>query len=93
MRLVFGAIYIAAFEGLFGNIDFVVREGTVIYHIRVLAVRWLDISGDEWSIDPKTAVSATTSLLVLLGIAAAFAAAGAITFAMREFRVKTPEGS
>jgi ABC-2 type transport system permease protein len=91
--LVFGAIYIVAFEGLFGSIDFVVREGTVIYHIRVLAVRWLEINGAEWSIDPATAASATTSLLVLLGIAAAFAAIGAITFAMREFRVKTPEGN
>jgi ABC-2 type transport system permease protein len=91
--LVLGAVYVAAFEGIFGNIDFVIREATVIYHIRVLAVRWLDISGAEWSIDPKTAVSATTSLLVLLGIAAAFAAIGAITFAVREFRVKTPEGN
>jgi ABC-2 type transport system permease protein len=91
--LVFGAIYIVAFEGLFGNIDFVVREGTVIYHIRVLAVRWLDINGAEWSIDPATAASATTSLTVLLGIAAVFAAIGAITFATREFRVKTPEGN
>jgi ABC-2 type transport system permease protein len=91
--LVFGAVYVAAFEGIFGNIDFVIREATVIYHIRVLAVRWLDISGGEWSIDPKTAVSATTSLLVLLGIAGAFAAIGAVTFATREFRVKTPEGN
>jgi ABC-2 type transport system permease protein len=91
--LVLGAVYIAAVEGIFGNIDFMVREATVIYHVRVLAVRWLDISGAEWSIDPKTAVSATTSLLVLLGITAAFAAIGAITFAAREFRVKTPEGN
>jgi ABC-2 type transport system permease protein len=91
--LVFGAIYIVAFEGVFGNIDFVIREATVIYHIRVLAVRWLDINGAEWSIDPATAASATTSLLVLLGVTAAFAVIGAITFAMREFRVKTPEGN
>jgi ABC-2 type transport system permease protein len=91
--LLFGAIYIVAFEGIFGNIDFVVREGTVIYHIRVLAVRWLGINGAEWSIDPATAASASTSLIVLLGIAAAFAAIGAITFAAREFRVKTPEGN
>jgi ABC-2 type transport system permease protein len=91
--LVFGAIYIVAFEGLFGNIDFVVREATVIYHIRVLAVRWLDINGAEWSIDPATAASASTSLIVLLSIAAAFAVIGAITFAAREFRVKTPEGN
>jgi ABC-2 type transport system permease protein len=91
--LVIGAVYIAVFEGMFGNIDFMVREGTVIYHIRVLAMRWLDINGAEWSIDPKTAVSASTSLIVLLSITAAFAVIGAITFAVREFRVKTPEGN
>jgi ABC-2 type transport system permease protein len=91
--LVFGAIYIVAFEGLFGSIDFVVREATVIYHIRVLAVRWLEINGAEWSIDPATAVSALTSVIVLLSIAVAFAVIGAITFAAREFRVKTPEGN
>jgi ABC-2 type transport system permease protein len=91
--LVFGAIYIVAFEGIFGGIDFVIREATVIYYIRVLAVRWLDIPGADWSIDPATAVSASTCVIVLLGIAAFFSALGAITFATREFRVKTPEGN
>jgi ABC-2 type transport system permease protein len=91
--LVVGAIYIVAVEGIFGSIDFVIREATVVYYIRVLAVRWLDIPGADWSIDPATAVSASTCVIVLLGIAAAFAAIGAITFASREFRVKTPEGS
>jgi hypothetical protein len=32
-------------------------------------------------------------VIVLLSIATAFAAIGAITFATREFRVKTPEGN
>jgi ABC-2 type transport system permease protein len=91
--LVFGAIYIVGFEGVFGSIDFVIREATVIYYIRVLAVRWLDIPGADWSIDPATAVSASTCVLVLLGITAGFSALGAITFATREFRVKTPEGN
>ncbi len=91
--LVFGAIYIVAFEGIFGTINFVIREATVIYYVRVLAVRWLDLSGAEWSIDTSTAVSASTCAIVLLGITAAFAALGAITFDSREFRVKTPEGN
>ncbi len=56
--LVVGAIYIVGFEMIFGSIDFVIRELTVIYYIRVLAVRWLDLSGADWSIDPATAVSA-----------------------------------
>ena len=29
-----GAIYIVVVEGIFGSIDFVIREATVIYHIR-----------------------------------------------------------
>jgi ABC-2 type transport system permease protein len=91
--LVIGAIYIVVFEGIFGSIDFVIREATVVYYIRVLAVRWLDIPGADWSIDPATAVSASTCVIVLLSIATAFAAIGAITFATREFRVKTPEGN
>lgn len=91
--LVVGAIYIVVVEGFFGGIDFVIREATVIYYIRVLAVRWLDVPGVDWSIDPETAVSASTCVIVLLSIAGAFAAIGAIAFATREFRVKTPEGN
>jgi ABC-2 type transport system permease protein len=91
--LVFGAIYIVIFEGIIATIDFVIREATVIYYIRVLAVRWLELSGADWSIDPSTAVSASTCVIVLLSVTAVFAALGAITFGMREFRVKTPEGN
>jgi ABC-2 type transport system permease protein len=91
--LAFGAIYIVVVEGILGGIDFVIREATVIYYVRVLAVRWLDLSGVDWSIDPSTSVSASTCVIVLLGINAAFAALGAITFATREFRLKTPEGN
>jgi ABC-2 type transport system permease protein len=91
--LVVGAIYIVVVEGIFGSIDFVIREATVIYSIRVLAVRWLDIPGADWSIDPAVAVSASTCVIVLVSIAAVFAVLGAITFGAREFRVKTPEGN
>lgn len=91
--LVVGAIFIVGFEMIFGSIDFVIRELTVIYYVRVLAVRWLDLSGADWSIDPETAVSASTCVIVLLGITFAFSALGAVTFNSREFRVKTPEGN
>ena len=91
--LVFGAVYIVVFEGVFANIDFVIREATVMYYIRVLAVRWLDMPGADWSIDLSTAPAASTCLIVLLTVSAVFAALGALTFGMREFRVKTPEGS
>ena len=36
--LIVGAIYIVIFEGVIANIDFVIREATIMYHIRVLAV-------------------------------------------------------
>jgi ABC-2 type transport system permease protein len=91
--LVIGAVYIVIFEGVLANIEFVVREATVIYYIRVLSVRWLDLSGADWSIDPSTAPSDSTCLIVLLSVSAIFAALGALTFGMREFRIKTPEGS
>lgn len=91
--LVVGAIYIVIVEGLFGSIPFMVREITVIYYIRVLAVRWLDLPGADWSIELDRAVSASTCVIVLASIAAAFAALGALTFRTREFRVKTPEGN
>lgn len=91
--LAVGAIYIVIFEGLIANIDFVIREATVIYYIRVLSVRWLDLSGADWSIDPASAPAASTCLIVLLSVTALFAALGALTFATREFRVKTPEGN
>jgi ABC-2 type transport system permease protein len=91
--LVIGAIYIVILEGVIANIDFVIREATVIYHIRVLSVRWLDMPGDDWSIVPATAPAASTCLIVLLSVSALFAALGAWTFGMREFRVKTPEGN
>ncbi|HZW30773.1 MAG TPA: ABC transporter permease, partial [Isosphaeraceae bacterium] len=91
--LVVGAVYIVVFEGVIANIDFVIREATVIYYIRVLSVRWLDRSGADWSIDPATAPSASTCLIVLLSATAVFALLGALTFGTREFRVKTPAGS
>jgi ABC-2 type transport system permease protein len=91
--LVIGAIYIVVFEGVMANIDFVFRNATVMYLIRVLSVRWLDLPGSDWSIDPAVAPAPSTCLIVLLGASAVFTALGALIFRMREFRVKAPEGS
>ncbi len=90
--LAVGAIYIVIFEGLLANIDFVFRYATVMFYIRVLSMRWLDLSGTDWSIDPAVAPDASTCLITLLSTSAVFAILGALTFALREFRVKTPEG-
>jgi ABC-2 type transport system permease protein len=91
--LAVGAIYIVIFEGVLANIDFVFRYGTVMFFVRVLSVRWLDLPGADWSIDPTVVPAASTCLITLLSTSAVFAILGAVTFSMREFRVKTPEGS
>ena len=86
-------VYIVVFEGVLANIDFVIREATVMYYVRMLGVRWLDLSGADWSIDPATAPTATTCLLMLLGIGVVLTLLGSWLFSVREFRVKTPEGN
>jgi len=91
--LVAGAIYIVVFEGVMANIDFVFRYATVMYFIRVLSVRWLDLPGTDWSIDPTLAPANSTCLISLLSTSAVFAVLGAVTFSLREFRIKTPEGA
>jgi ABC-2 type transport system permease protein len=91
--LVIGAIYIVVFEGVLANIDFVVRSATVMYYIRVLSVRWLDLPGADWSIDLATAPTVSTCLMTLLTATGIIAIVGAWSFSIREFRVKTPEGS
>jgi ABC-2 type transport system permease protein len=91
--LIIGAIYIVVFEGFLANVDFVFRFATIMYYIRVLSIRWLDLSGADWSIDPQTAPSSTTCLLILIGTTAWASLLGAWIFQVREFRVKTPEGS
>jgi ABC-2 type transport system permease protein len=91
--LVVGMGYIVVFEGALANIDFVMRKGTVMYYLRVLSVRWLDLAGADWSIDPATAPTAMTCLLTQVGIGLGCALLGSVVFSLREFRVKTPEGS
>ena len=91
--LVIGAIYIVVFEGVLANIDFVVRSATVMYYIRVLSVRWLELPGADWSIDLATAPTVSTCLITLLTATGIIAILGAWSFSTREFRVKTPEGS
>ena len=91
--LVLGVLYIIVFEGVVANIDFMVRHVTVMYYVRNLCVHWLDLRVSDWAIDPATAPSVTTCLLTLIGTGSVLALLGAWLFSVREFRVKTPEGS
>jgi ABC-2 type transport system permease protein len=88
-----GIAYILVFEGLFANVDFVVRKGTVMYYIRVLASRWLGLSVESWSLDLDFAPTGRAALLTLLIASAVAAVLAAAVFTLREFRLKTPEGS
>jgi ABC-2 type transport system permease protein len=100
--LIAGLAYIIAFEGLLANFDAVVRQLTVMYYFRVLALRWLAPARSErwsielsnrWSIDLTTAPSADRCLLTLLAISVLFVFLGAALMRQREFRMKTAEGN
>lgn len=91
--LAIGVGYIAVFEGVFANIDFVVRRATVMYHLRILAERWLGLHVEAWSIDFEEAPGGWEALLTVLVASAVAAGIGAWLFSIREFRVKTPEGT
>ena len=91
--LVLGVLYIVVFEGVVANIDFMIRHVTVMYYMRTLCIRLLGLPVVDWSIDLATAPSVTTCLLTLIGTGSVLALLGAWIFSIREFRVKTPEGS
>lgn len=91
--LVVGVAYVILFEGVFANIDFVVRKATVMWYVRVLAERRLGLHVASWNIDLDLAPGGTTSLLTLLGASLAATLLAGVIVSVREFRVKTPEGS
>ena len=92
--LILGVAYIIVFEGVVANIDFMIRHVTVMYYVRSLCVRWLSLRVDDWGMDLAKTPSATTCLLTLTGTGMLLAGcSGACLFSVREFRVKTPEGS
>jgi ABC-2 type transport system permease protein len=97
--LLAGVAYIVAFEGLLANLDFVARSLTVVYYVRILALRWLTFSEEMaraaqggWRLDLEKVPGAQGCVLTLVGVGLALTALGALTFARREFRMKTPEG-
>ena len=87
--MIIGVAYIILFEGIFANIDFVVRKATVMYYTRVLAERWLGLHVDSWSIDLDDAPSGWNCLLILLGAILVSTVAAAI--ALHRPRVPTQD--
>jgi ABC-2 type transport system permease protein len=97
--VVAGVIYIVVFESVLANLDFVVRKLTVVYYVRVLALRWLNLSPEMlrrwqgfWGIDLEKAADGGTCVLTLLGVGLIVTVLAAVAFSRREFRMKTPEG-
>jgi ABC-2 type transport system permease protein len=91
--LIAGIAYVAVFEGLLANLDFVARRLTVMYYFRVLSLRWIGLNVADWKIDLDTAPGTDACVWTLLGASVILTALAAVTFAGGEFRVKTPEGS
>lgn len=87
-----GVAYIVMFEGVFANINFMVRRLTVLWYVRILAERWLGLHFESWNIDLATAPSGAEALWTLLAAAFVMTFFFACLFGYREIRVKTPEG-
>jgi ABC-2 type transport system permease protein len=87
-----GVAYIVLFEGVFANIDFMVRRLTVLWYVRIIAERWFGLHVESWAINLDEAPSGQDALLVLLAAALCLAGTAAWAFGRREIRVKTPEG-
>jgi ABC-2 type transport system permease protein len=98
--LIAGIGYIVAVEGVLANLDFVGRALTVVYYVRTLTLRWLDLPREQmrhcqeaWGMaDLDKLPSAGDCVLVLLIFGAVLSAGSAVWFARSEFRVKTPGG-
>lgn len=97
--LIAGVLYIVVFEGVLANLQFMVRTLTVVYYIRVMALRWLDHSQQllnrwqsDWRLDLNHVPDGGACVLKLLGFGLAITVLAAFGFSRREFRMKTPEG-
>jgi len=96
--LLVGIGYIVAVEGVLANLDFVGRALTVVYYVRTLTLRWLDLPAEQlrqcqetWGMaDVEKLPSSGECALTLLGFGVAVAVVSALLFARTEFRVKTP---
>ena len=97
--LIAGVIYIVVVEGLLANLRFMVRSLTVVYYVRVLAIRWLDLPQQifdrwqkDWGLSLDQIPDGNSCVLKLLGFGVAITLVAALGFSRREFRMKTPEG-
>jgi ABC-2 type transport system permease protein len=91
--LIIGILYIVFFEGVLVQFDTIARRLTIMYHFRVLALRWLaPVGGSEWKFDLAHSPSALACIETLLVAGLVLTIIGSLTFAWTEFRMKAAEG-
>lgn len=96
--LIAGVAYIVAFEGVLANINFVGRSLTLVYYVRTLILRWLELPAElsrrcqeSWGMTEMDKLpSSGACALTVLGFGLAVSLVAALWFARSEFRVKTP---
>ncbi len=96
--LLAGIAYIVAIEGVLANLNFVGRSLTVVYYVRTLTLRWLDLPQEQlrrcqetWGMaDLEVLPSSVECVLTLLGFGITISVLSAFSFARTEFHVKTP---
>jgi ABC-2 type transport system permease protein len=95
--LIFGISYIAAVEGVLASLDFVARNLTIVYYVRTLINRSIDLpelmvraTTREWGLskDALLTIDQCVTRLVVFTIVAVILAAW--WFSRREYPVKTP---
>jgi ABC-type transport system involved in multi-copper enzyme maturation permease subunit len=98
--LIAGIAYIVAIEGILANMDFVGRSFTVVYYVRTLTLRWLELPHelqlrcqDAWGLpDLNPLPNSGRCVLILLGFGVVVSVLSSLRFARSEFHVKTPGG-
>ncbi|MBX9579916.1 MAG: ABC transporter permease subunit [Gemmataceae bacterium] len=96
--LVAGIAYVIAIEGVIASQEFAGRAVAVVYYVRTLAVRWLDLPPDVlkecrdvWGMEDLAKLpSSGDCVWTVLGVAVVVSALSSWWFARSEFRMKTP---
>jgi ABC-2 type transport system permease protein len=98
--LIAGVAYIVLLEGVIANVEFVGRTLTVVYHFRVLILRWLDLPdllqrqwSSAWQLDFAKMPHASSCVATVAIASLAVTIFSALWFSSSEFTVKTPERS
>jgi ABC-2 type transport system permease protein len=92
--LMYGLVYIVAFEGLMANIEFVARKLTVMYYFRALVERWLaPPESAAWRLGLEESQSTAGFAWTLLAASGVLMLLGMLMTTWQEFRMKTPEGN